>query len=94
MKKIKLYNRDKADLKLEYIKDIGNDISEWRLTVDKEHEYCLKYLRIIGNYPKEIHSIDPSGGPFISVGDVFDNYKIVKICGPTLFWMSEKSNDN
>ena len=94
MNKIKLYNRDGADLWLEKIKDVSDNISEWQLKVDKEHEYCLQYIRVIGNYPKEIDAVDPSGGPFISILDEFENkYKIVKICGPTLFWISERDNN-
>lgn len=94
MNKIKLYNRDGADLWLEKIKDVSDNISEWQLKVDKEHEYCLQYMRVIGNYPKEIDAVDPSGGPFISVSDEFENkYKIVKICGSTLFWISERDNN-
>lgn len=94
MKKIKLYNRDGADLYLEKIKEIGENISEWQLKVDEKHNYCLEYLRIIGNYPKEIEAVDPAGGPFISIGNEFENkYKIIKICGPTLFWISERNNN-
>lgn len=84
--KIKLYNRDGADLWLEKVKD-----SEWILDIDKKHEYCLKYMRIIGNYD----AVDPSGGPIISVGDIFENkYEIVKIINPTTFWISERNNNN
>ena len=92
--KIKLYNRDGADLWLEKLKEIGPNISEWQLKVDPKHDYCLEYLRIIGNYPSEIDAVDPSGGPFISVSDEFEGkYKIIKIIGPTLFWISERDNN-
>ena len=92
--KIKLFNRDGADLWLERVREIEPNISEWKLMVDKKHDYCLKYLRVIGNYPTEIDAVDPSGGPFISVGNEYENkYKIVKIIGPTIFWISERNNN-
>lgn len=95
MKEIKLFNRDGANLRIKKIKDIGSNISEWKLDVDKEHQYCLEYLRIIGNYPKEIEAVDPSGGPMISLADEFEGkYKIIKIIGPTLFWISERNSNN
>ena len=95
MKKIKLFNRDGADLWLEKGREVDPNIFEWKLKVDKKHEYCLEYLRVIGNYPTEIEAVDPSGGPFISVGNEFeDKYKIIKIIGPTVFWISERHNDN
>lgn len=93
--KIKLYNRDGATMWLEKIKDLSNNLSQWELKVDKEHEYCLKYLRVIGNFPSEIDAIDPSGGPFISVADEFEGkYKIIKIINPTTFEMSERNGNN
>lgn len=89
MNKIKLFNRDGANLWLEEIKEIEPNISEWKLKVDSKHDYCLKYLRIIGNYPKEIEAVDPSGGPMISLGDEFENkYKIISIINPTTFLIS------
>ena len=95
MKKIKLYNRDGADLWLERVEIISNNISKWQLKVDEDHKYCLEHIRIIGNFPKEIDAIDPAGGPFISVADEFENkYKIVEILGPTLFLISERNNNN
>ena len=95
MKKIKLFNRDGADMWLEKIKDLGNNLSEWKLKVDDKHQYCLEYIRCIGNYPSEIDAVDPSGGPFISVADEFeDKYKIIKIINPTVFEISEKNGNN
>ena len=42
-----------------------------------------------------IEAIDPSGGPFISLGDEFeDRYKIVKINSVKSIWISERNNDN
>lgn len=90
MKIIKLYNRDGANLRLQKGKQVDPDIFEWTLKVDKDHEYCLRYMRILGDY----ESIDPSGGPMISVGDEYENkYKIVKIINPTTFWISERDNN-
>jgi hypothetical protein len=93
MNRIKLYNRDGADMWLEKTKDLGNNLSEWKLKVDTKHQYCLEYIRCIGNYP-EIDAIDPSGGPFISVADEFKGkYKIIKILSPTVFEISENGNN-
>ena len=94
--KIKLYNRDGADLRLENTgEEIAENISKWKLCVDSEHEYCLKYIRVIGNYPYEIEAIDPSGGPMLSVEDVFeDKYEIVKINSINNIWIGERNNNN
>ena len=104
MKKIKLYNRDGADLWLEQknLKEIEPYISEWELKVDKEHSYVLEFCRFIGEYQEEndrinwdvIEAIDPSGGPFISLGDEFGQYKIVKINSINNIWISERNNNN
>ena len=104
MKKIKLYNRDGADLYLEQksLKEIEPYISKWELKVDKEHSYVLEFCRIIGEYQEEnnrinwdnIEAIDPSGGPMINLGDEFENkYKIVKINGVKSLWLSERNNN-
>lgn len=95
MKKIKLYNRDGADLWLEKTEqEIDYNIFVWKLNVDSKHEYCLKYLRIIGDYPYNIEAIDPSGGPMLSLADEFENkYKIVKILSINNIWISERNND-
>jgi len=96
MRKIKLYNRDGANLWLEYTnKKIDDSIFVWTLKVDPEHSYILNYMRIIGDYPINIEAIDPSGGPMLSVGDEFENkYKIVKINSINNIWISEGDNDN
>ena len=92
--KIKLYNRDGANLWLEEVDEISPTISTWKLRVDNNHKYCLEYIRVIGNYPDNIEAIDPSGGPMISVGDKLkDKYEIVKIINSTTFWISEGTND-
>jgi hypothetical protein len=94
MNKIKLFNRDGADLWLEEEKMLDESISEWKLKVDSKHKYCLEYLRIIGNFPSEIEAVDPSGGPMINTGDIFENkYKIIKIINPTTFWISNNGNN-
>ena len=92
--KIKLFNRDGADMWIEKGRKIDSNIFEWTLKVDKQHNYCLEYIRMIGNYPLEIDAVDPSGGPFISVGDEFENkYKIIKIINCTTFLISERNNN-
>ena len=49
-------------------------------------------MRIIGDYPLEIEAIDPSGGPMLSVGDVFENkYEIVKINSINEIWIGERN---
>lgn len=104
MKEIKLFNRDGADLRLvqKYLKEIEPGITEWELQVDKKHNYVLEFVRFIGNYDEDknsvdwsvIEAIDPSGGPFISLGDEFENkYKIVKINGVKSLWLSERNNN-
>lgn len=92
---IKLYNRDGADLQLKRGKQVEPNIYEWMLTVDKKHQYCLEYCRCIidSHDPTKFCAIDPSGGPFISIGDEFeDKYKIIDILNPTTFWISERDN--
>ena len=104
MKEIKLFNRDGADLKLvqKHLKEIEPYITEWELKVDKEHSYVLEFCRFIGEYQTEnnkvnwdvIEAIDPSGGPFISLGDEFEGkYKIVKINSVNSIWISERNNN-
>lgn len=92
--KIKLFNRDGADLWLEKIKEVEKGIGEWRLYVDQKHLYCLQFIRVIGDYPNDIEAIDPSGGPMIGLGDEFEGkYKIIKIINPTTFLISENGNN-
>ena len=96
MNKIRLYNRDGANLWLENTgKCADKNIYVWKLCVDRKHEYCLHYMRVIGNCPNEIEAIDPSGGPMLSIGDEFkDKYKIVKINSINDIWISERNNNN
>lgn len=77
--KIKLHNRDGAKLFLEQKEN--SDI--WNLTVDKEHEYVLNYMRIIGkenvndiSNPLNWEAIDPAGGPFIRIESIFEGYRV------------------
>ena len=64
MKEIKLYNRDRADLKL-----VSEDGNLWKFQVDDKHKYILEYCRVgYQNEDKEIEFVDPSGGPMLSCG--------------------------
>lgn len=61
---IKLFNRDGADL---YLKNC--DVNLWELNVDDKHKYVLEFIRIgYKSDNKTIDFIDPSGGPYLSVG--------------------------
>lgn len=81
--KINLFNRDGANLWLEP--------KIWTLKVDDSHKYALEFMRLIGD--KEIEAVDPSGGPFISVGDILGEYKVIKIINPTTFEMEYYGNN-
>ena len=55
------------------------------LVRESEHTYCIEFdknadphMRVIGGLEK-IEAIDPSGGPFISVGDEVEGKKITRI---------------
>jgi len=94
MKKIKLYNRDGADLYLVQLKEIEPYITEWELQVDEKHKYVLEFCRYIGDNFLEPEAIDPSGGPMINLGDEFEGkYKIVKINSVKSIWISERNNN-
>ena len=96
MKKIKLFNRDGADLKLvqKHLKEIEPHITEWELQVDEKHNYVLEFCRYIGDNFLEPEAIDPSGGPMINLGDEFEGkYKIVKINSVKSIWISERDNN-
>ena len=97
MKKIKLYNRDGADLNLvqKHLKEIEPRITEWELQVDEKHGYVLEFCRYIGDNLLELEAIDPSGGPMINLGDEFEGkYKIVKIISTNSIWISERNSNN
>ena len=93
MEKIIIHNRDGANLWVEITKEIEPHIWEAHLKVDDEHQYCLEYIRCIGDYPNNIEAVDPSGGPMLSLGDEIGNYKIVKILNPTTFLLNERDNN-
>ena len=95
MKKIKLYNRDGADLWLENTgKQVDENIAIWKLNVDDKHKYILEFCRYIGNNFLEPEAIDPSGGPMISLADEFEGrYKIVKINSTNNIWISDNGNN-
>ena len=96
MQKIKLFNRDGADLKLvqKHLKEIEPHITEWELQVDEKHGYVLEFCRYIGDNFLEPEAIDPSGGPMINLGDEFEGkYKIVKINSVKSLWLSERNNN-
>ena len=74
MKQLVIPNRE-ANLWLEQCDD-----DSWELKSNKD--YILKYMRIIYNDSKnhnKIFAIDPSGGPFISVGYKIGKYKVSEI---------------
>lgn len=74
MKKIDLFNRDGATLKL-----VSEDGKVWTFDVDKKHNYVLEYIRVgYEDDRKTIAFVDPSGGPFINVGYKLPNDLIVK----------------
>ena len=100
---IKLYNRDHANMYLEKIKDNDDNTSTWELKVDKKHKYCLEYMRCGGDFDvvdnkvvwKERKMIDPSGGPYLEVGDIINNkYKIVEIIDYNILRLSEEISNN
>ena len=96
MNKIKLYNRDGADLRLvqKHLKEIEPHVTEWELQVDEKHKYVLEFCRYIGDNFLELEAIDPSGGPKINLGDEFEGkYKIVKINSVKSLWLSERNNN-
>ena len=96
MKKIKLFNRDGADLKLvqKHLKEIEPHITEWELQVDEKHRYVLEFCRYIGDNFLEPEAVDPSGGPMINLGDEFENrYKIIKINSTNNIWISDNGNN-
>lgn len=94
MKEIKLFNRDGADLRLKYQQN-----NEWILSADKEHEYVIRYMRVIFKEHSNVLSsenyeaIDPSGGPMISLGDTFEGYKVVGFKN-TITLIMEHEGDN
>ena len=76
LNKIKLFNRDGANLNL-----ISEDGILWEFDVDEKHKYIFEYCRVgYKNDNKEIEFIDPSGGPMLSCGQrLSKNYVIDSI---------------
>ena len=95
MKKIKLFNRDGADLYLvKTNEEIEPNIWVWSLEADKRHGYIFEYCRFMIDSDNTIEAIDPSGGPMLSLADEFeDKYKIVKINSVNNIWISERNNN-
>lgn len=73
---ISLYNRDGANL---YIDDEGY--------LHSDKDYVLEYMRVGGDgSANDIQFIDPSGGPFIEVGDKIANKTVAAIIPNNRGW--------
>lgn len=74
MNKIKLHNRYNANIWIEHI-----DEDLWQLRSEKPED--LEFLRVgYEDDNKTINFVDPSGGPFMSVGYQFnEEYKLAEI---------------
>jgi len=73
--KIKLYNRDGADLCL-----VNYDTNLWKLQVDDHHKYVLDYMRIgYENDNITISFVDPSGGPYLCRGQRLNKKYIINL---------------
>lgn len=89
--KIKLYNRDHADL---YLEQIDNS-NLWELKVDKKHDYVLNYIRCILDENDDLEAIDPAGGPMLAIGGQLDGkYMIEDIVNSTTLKLHERDNDS
>ncbi len=61
---IKLFNRDGADLRL-----VSEDEKLWKFKVDIKHKYVIEHIRFgLENDNKTIYMMDPSGGPYLTIG--------------------------
>ncbi len=70
---IKLFNRDGANLRL-----VSEDEKLWQFKVDKEHQYIFDYIRYgFMEDNKTIEMIDPSGGPYLTIGTKLNNDYII-----------------
>lgn len=77
MKKINLQPLSREHRNI-YLKEI--DPGVWQFCADKPDEWILEYMRcILDECGIEITAIDPSGGPFLSVGDKIGNIIIDQI---------------
>ena len=73
MNEIKLFNRDGADLRL-----VQKDENLWEFKVDGKHKYVLEYMRYgLDKDNKTIVMIDPSGGPYMTLGYKLNNELII-----------------
>lgn len=93
IKKIKLNNRDGAEM---YLQQIYEDSDLYKLIVDEKHQYCLEYINVsIGcnskNQIMHYHSIDPVGGPLIKSRDEIDNYIVDEIINCNTVRLREKN---
>ena len=76
MERIRLFNRDGADLFLVH----NDDERYWHFEVDAKHQYVLNFMRLgYTDDNKTIDFVDPSGGPIVYVGSQFDNYIVDRI---------------
>jgi len=83
--KINLNNRE-TSVWLQKIDDISETKALYKL--EAKEDYCLKYMQLGGDFTvdKETNKViwekvvmmDPSGGPYMKIGDIIDkNYKII-----------------
>lgn len=81
---VKLNNRDGVSMWLE-----SNEEGYYTLETNGDSFY-KEHFRIIGNNINKPEAIDPPGGPFISVGNVYDGFKVKEITFPPLRFYLEK----
>ena len=73
MNEIKLFNRDGADLRL-----VQKEENLWEFKVDDKHKYVLEFMRYgLGEDNKTIEMVDPSGGPYMTLGYKLNNELII-----------------
>lgn len=82
METIKLPNRYGLSVKLNYI---GKNL--WQLVLPENAIY-----RIIGE-PNNIYAIDPSGGPFISIGYKIDGKIVTSISSNGILTLEDESDN-
>lgn len=90
LEKITLQNRDGADL---YLLQIEPNSNMFRIVCDKDHKYVLDFARIIlCEDNKSIYAVDPSGGPFLSIGYKLKDDKSIRsifIAGTSILFIVE-----
>jgi len=70
---IKLFNRDGANLRL-----VSEDEKLWQFKVDLDHQYIFDYMRYeFAEDNKTIQMIDPSGGPYLTIGTKLNNDYVI-----------------